>query len=134
MSSQSELAFHAEKQVLASGALAEGANNSDDQTNDGYRGVQLVLDYTAESGTSPTLDVKVQVKDPVSGNYVDLAGAAFAQQNAVGTNMLTIYPGIAETANVTVSDGLAKTWRIVGTVGGSDTPTVTASVGATMLR
>ncbi len=117
-------------EIFASQVFAEGATNSVDFTNsDGYLGARFYLDYTAESGTAPTLDLKIQTKDPITGKYFDMAGAAFAQASAVSTDELAIYPGIAETANETVSDVLPLTWRVVATVGGSATPTVTASVG-----
>ena len=123
-----------EATVFASQEFAEGANNSADQTNLYARGFILTLDYTAESGTDPTLNVKVQIKDVASGKYVDLTGAAFAEQSANGTNMLTVYPGIGETSDVSVSDGIPLTWRVVATVGGSATPTVTASLGVSYVR
>ncbi len=123
-----------EETVFASQAFAAGANNSADQINRYWKGFTLFLDYTAESGTDPTLNVKVQIKDVASGKYVDLTGAAFAEQSANGTNMLTVYPGIGETSDVSVSDGIPLTWRVVATVGGSDTPTVTASLGVSYVR
>ena len=73
--------------------------------------------------------MKVQTKDPVSAKYFDMPGAAFSQISAVGTAELVIYPGMTVAANVSVSAPLPVTWRLVATVGGSDTPTVTASVG-----
>ncbi len=116
--------------IFASQVFAEGVTNSGDITNsNGFLGVRLYLDYTAESGTNPVLDLKIQTKDPLSGKYFDMAGAAFSQASAVSTDELTVYPGIAETNNETVSDVLPLTWRVVATVGGTDTPTVTASVG-----
>ena len=127
--SQDELKFIKEDIVLAS-ALRTATATSDDQNNDGYRGVILILNMSAEDGAI-TLTPKVQVKDPVSGNYVDLAGAAFAAQTATGTKMLTIYPGLAETANVSVSDVLPKTWRIVSTMSGSTS--MTYSIAAILI-
>ena len=89
----------------------------------------MFLDITAASGSSPPLDVKVQTKDPVSDSYVDLTGAAFAQQNSTATLDLVIYPGVGETANRAVSDVLSSVWRVVATYGGSS-PSFTFSVGA----
>ena len=114
--------------VFASSART-ATENSSDQTNDCARGVRLFLDITAASGSSPTLDVKVQTKDPVSGNYVALTGAAFAQQTGTATLDLAVYPGIGETANRAVSDVLSSVWRVVATYGGSS-PSFTFSVGA----
>lgn len=119
---------NAQATVLAS-AVRTSTANSDDQVNRFARGVRLYLDVTAASGTTPTLDVKVQTKDPVSSTYIDLPGAAFSQKTTTGSDDLTIYPGVAETANETVSDALSRTWRVVATIGGT-TPSFTFSVGA----
>ena len=113
--------------VFSSAARGSGANASGVFGCDG-KGAIFVLDVTAVSGTSPTLDLKIQVFSPLGNDYVDLAGAAFAQKTAANTSMLTVYPGIAETANVSVSDVMPPLFRAVGTVGGSATPTVTFSL------
>lgn len=88
------------------------------------------MDISAVTGTAPTLDVTVEGKDPVSGNYQQIA--AFAQQNGVSTTMLIIYPGAAEadaTAGLEAQDvPLPKTWRMVYTVGGTN-PQFTFTVG-----
>lgn len=115
--------------VSVFGSAARTATaNSDDIDNYAARGARCVLDITAASGTTPTLDVKLQSKDPISGKYVDLPGAAFAQKTATGTDDLTVYPGVAETANETVSDVLAGVWRAVATIGGT-TPSFTFTLG-----
>lgn len=122
-----------EEAELFSSAARTATTNGADQNNVRHRGVQLVLDITAVSGTAPTLDVKVQCKDDISDKYVDIPGAAFAQKTAAGTDRLLIYPGVAETANKEISDILPKRWRVVATIGGT-TPSFTFSLGAQALR
>lgn len=119
--------------LFASAARTASANSAD-QTNRYARGVRLLLNISASSGTNEVLDVKVQTKDSVSGLYFDIPGAAFAQKTGTGASTLTIYPGIAETANETVSDVLPLNWRVVTTIGGTDTPTFTFSLGASLIR
>ncbi len=97
------------------------------------KGVRLFVVVSAKSGTSPTLDIKVQVRDPETRDAVDLDSCALAQFTDTGSKHLTIYPGIAETANVSVSDHIGQEWRLYYTVGGSATPTMTFSVGAQYL-
>ena len=99
--------------VLAS-LQRTASENSVDQNGRGARGIHLVLDITVDAGG--TLDVKLQRKDPLSGKYVDIPGASFPQQSGVGTTELTVFPGIAETANVSVSDVLSEVWRAVATM------------------
>lgn len=129
MSSLSELGFTKQITMLAS-ALRSASANSAEFTNDGHRGVRLFLDITAEDGTV-TLDVKLQVKDHVSGKWIDLPGAAFAQKSGTGHSVLTVYPGIAETANESVSDVLGKSFRAVATLGG--TTSMTFSLAAELI-
>ncbi len=83
-------------------------------TVDGYIGGIFYLNITNITGT---LDVKLQRMDKISGNWVDLPGGAFAQKNGTGTSELVIYPGVAETSNVSVSDVLGSPLRAVGTIG-----------------
>lgn len=120
--------------VFASAARTATANSTD-QTNYAGRGVICLLDITAASGTTPTLDIKLQYKDsvPATDIYVDIPGAAFAQKTAAGTDSLTLYPGIAETANRSVSDILSREWRAVATIGGT-TPSFTFSLACTYVH
>lgn len=115
-----------EVNVFPSAARTSSANSSD-QTNHHARGVRLHLDITAASGTSPTLDVKLQAK--IGSQYIDIAGAAFAQKTTTGTDELVVYPGVAETANESVSDIIPRTWRAVATIGGT-TPSFTFRLDA----
>lgn len=97
-----------------------------DQTVQGHRGVELYLDLTVVSGTSPTLDIDVEVKDPSSGKYFTLA--SFPQQTAAGTAKLTIYPGINHAANTYESKPLARIYRAKWTIAGTS-PSFTFSLG-----
>lgn len=121
--------LNTEATVFASAARII-TTNSADQTNLHARGVKLFLNVSAVSGTSPTLDVKLQAKDGISGVYYDIAGAEMTQKIAVTKDDLVIYPGATATANRSVSSILPKTWRVVATIGGTDTPTFTFSLGA----
>lgn len=120
--------------AFASAARAEATYNADISApeSEGYKGVWLCVDITAESGVA-TLDVKLQRFDQVSGKYVDMPGAAIAQQSATGTVELTVYPGIAETTNVSVSDHVTDRLRVVATVGGTSV-TMTFTVAGHWLK
>ncbi len=118
--------------TLHASAAKTATFNSADFTNESFRGIKIFLEITAASGTTPTLDIKLQDKDALSGVYVDITGAAFAQKTGTGSDALIIYPGIAETANESVSDLLIDTYRFVATITGT-TPTFTFSLGAVLL-
>jgi len=99
----------------------------------GARGIVIYLTATAVSGTSPTADCKLQGYDALADVWQDIAGAAFAQVTAAATQTLTVYPGIAETGNVSVSDVVPALLRVHSTIGGSSTPTVTFSLGGVFI-
>lgn len=104
-----------------------GANNSPDFSFDvPMAGAVFMLNVTDVSGTSPTLDVKIQRKDTASGVYQDVTAGAFAQATGAIADTINIYPGGTSDA----PEPLGKVFRAVGTVGGSATPTVTFSLMA----
>jgi hypothetical protein len=104
--------------VLAS--LARTATqNSPDQANYNARGVQLILNVTAQPGGAETLGVKIQAKDPVSGGYVDIVDSGVLFTAATGAKALTLYPGVLSTdlaaGYVGKSGALPRIWRAVVT-------------------
>lgn len=108
-------------------AAASASVNSNDQTNLNGRGIKVVVDITAISGTTPTLTITIKGKDPTSGKYfILLASAALS---TVATTVLTVYPGLTASANVVASDVLPKTWRVEAVITGT-TPAVTATIAA----
>jgi len=102
--------------------------------NKGIKGVAIFVDVTANAGTAEVLDITVDRFDVGSGKWLAIVGAALAQiSSSIGQIDLVIYPGIAETANRTVSDCIGERWRIVSTIGGSAGQSFTYSIGATYL-
>lgn len=115
--------------VEASSAKTASGNSASAITNHSARGVQLFINVSAVSGTTPTLAVRVQVQDPVGLGWVDLPGAVTASITGVSLTLLTIYPGVTVAANSAISAPLPRTWRLAWTIGGT-TPSFTFSVGA----
>ena len=85
--------------------------------------VSLILTSAAGTGSSPTLDVKVQDSDESGGTYGDLSGAAFTQVTDSASMQV-----------ITFSKDEAKRYiKIVQTVGGS-TPSFTFNINALALK
>lgn len=78
--------------VFASGAIGSGATNSA-QLESEAKGIALILNVTAVSGTNPTLDVKLQQFESLSNQWVDISGAVFQRITGTGQRTLTVYPG-----------------------------------------
>lgn len=93
------------------------------------KGLTLFLSVSAAAGTTPTLDCKVQQMDEISGAWFDVAGAAFAQVVTASQAALTIFPGAAQVANVSVNGTIRNRFRVLFTIGGT-TPSFTFSIGA----
>jgi len=108
------------------------SGGTDAQVNRNFKGAILYL--KVGSINAGTLDAKVQVKDPASGDWVDVVGAAWPQVSGPSATAvaLTVYPGVAETANVSVSDVLGRDWRVFYTLAGGANNCLT-TVGAQYL-
>ena len=115
----------ANSKIALAGVGINGAGA--DNINYSNKGVVVVVDVTAISGTSPTLTVTIEGKDEASNKYYTILTSA--PITAVSTNVLTIYPGNKVTANISESTVIPKTWRISYTVGGT-TPSITATIGS----
>jgi len=117
--------------ALITHTAASTGVNSADQANYVSRGLKLVIDITAITGSTPTLTVTIQGKDTASGKYYTIL--ASAALSAVATTVLTVYPGLTAAANVTANDVLPKTFRVITAIGGG-TPAVTATIGASLIN
>jgi len=93
---------------VAIGVGATASQTSPDLANPYGRGVKVFVNTTA-IGTG-SITVTVQGKDPASGAYFTLLASA-----AIVTNLLTVlsvYPGLPATANVSANDVVPRTWRV----------------------
>lgn len=103
---------------------------SGDQRNPAHRGIKVYINVL-NIATAGTLTVTIQGKDPISGVYYTLlVSTAIA---VTGFTVLTVYPGVAVSANVSASDVLPATFRIQAVVGGTVTGTFTATIGGCLL-
>lgn len=117
--------------VTANQTIQAAIGTNQPLTNPLHKGVKVVVVITGTpGGTTPTLVVTIRGRDPLSGaSYTILASATL---NAAGTTVLTVYPGLTASANVSANDVLPATWDVTLTVGGT-TPSFAVSVGASML-
>lgn len=91
--------------------LTTSSVNGADFTNYNARGIVIVLDVTAITGTSFT--ITIQGKDPTSAKYYTLLVSAAV--STVSTNIYRIYPGLTAAANATASDVVPRTFRVIST-------------------
>jgi hypothetical protein len=102
--------------TLLASAVRAASTQSADQTNHNSRGVQLVLNVTANPGAAETLTIKLQGKDSISNTYYEIctSGVVVTATNAI--RILHAYPGITAgdytaTTNVGKNVVLPRTWR-----------------------
>lgn len=99
--------------------------NSADIVNYNHRGIILFLNVTVASGTGG-LQVQIQTKDPVSGNYVSTNTAPTAI-TATGFTAYFVFPGINAGGSQASSGFIGRTIRVRVTHG--DASSYTYSVG-----
>lgn len=116
--------------LAATLAAAAAGGNSVDIDNPHGDSLHLVVDITAITGTTPSITVTVQGKDPASGKYYTLL--ASAALSAVATTVLRIFPGAVAAANTVANDFVPRTFRILWAIAGT-TPAVTGTIGGTVL-
>lgn len=109
--------------VLASAARTTTVHSAD-QTNEGGRGVHIILDVTASDAT-PSVVLTIEGKAADGTYYTILQGAAVT---GISTNVYKVAPWQAAAANVSASDFLPRTWRV--TVTHADADSITYSVSA----
>lgn len=99
----------------SSEVLAVSATNTSTLTGTGvdvsaYEGVAVAVLNTAKgTGTTPTLNGKLQSSDAVGGTYADISGATFAE--------VTASADVVEAISFVVSDAKAFV-RFIGTIAG----------------
>jgi len=121
--------------VLASAARTTSANSSD-ITNYNARGAIFFINVTAVSGSSPTLNILIQMVDPVSAGTAVIAQLT-ANITGTGQYVLIVYPGATDVGvdlkNPSISEAqdvpLPRTHNVRYEIGGT-TPSFTFSVGA----
>lgn len=99
-----------------------------DQTNVGQRGLKVVVNMTVVGTGSITC--AIQGKDSASSAYYAQLTSLAITTNS--TYVLTLYPGISAGANVSASDILPLTWRVVCTANNANATTYT--VGASVIN
>lgn len=108
-------------------AAGVGTTTAPYDVNAAHRGVLVVVNVTAISGTSPTLTVSIMGHDPVSDtDFTLLSSAAIS---TVSETVLTVYPGCIAAANSIANSPLPNVWTLKAVVGGTS-PSVTATISS----
>ena len=94
----------------------------------GHRGLHLVIDCTASADT-PSVVFTIQGYSPLGNDYYTILASAAV--TGAATTVLRVYPGLAASANVSVSDCLPALWRVNAVH--DDTDSITYSVNAVLL-
>lgn len=116
--------------IITATAQGAGTLTSGDLVNPSGRGIRVVLDITAKTGT---IDVVVNIysKDKASGKYT--LRLASASKTTTGTTELLVSPDIAASANLIAQNFLGEVFKIEVVNGAGSTPSATYTVGACLL-
>jgi hypothetical protein len=112
-------------------AAGAGTTDSAVQTNYYGKGAIVGINISAKSGTI-AVTVAIQGEDLTSGQFYTICQTASLTSAAF--SILTAYPGIHETANVSCSAPLPLLWRVEVVSGTGSTPSVTMTVGASVIE
>lgn len=112
------------EEIILASAARTATESSADFTNYNAKGIKVVIDVTADPATASVV-FDIEGKDPISGNYYPLLTSAAIV--AVGTTILTVFPGVSETANIKASDVLPRTYRVTATHADADSITYSVS-------
>lgn len=107
-------AVAADRVTVQASAAKTATNSSAALVVGNYREAIATLNVTAASGTTPTLDVKLQTSDDGGTTWYDLPGGVFTQRTAAGAQALQI-------------TNFGDTLRAVSTIGGT-TPSFTYAI------
>jgi hypothetical protein len=111
---------------IAPSASRTAAYTGSEITNpEGFSGVRVYIDATAEVATAG-VTFTIQIKDPLGGDWKDMLSSA--QVTAVMTEPvhLTIAPGVATVANVSLANYIGRSFRLVTAVADADALTWSA--------
>lgn len=120
--------------ILADASRTATAQSAAQLRKPGQKGVALFVEVGTVSGTSPTLDITLEGKDSVGAQWHAMPNAAMTQITATGRAYFRLYPGATTDAGVAADGNLPNEWRVVGTIGGTATPTFQYSVSAEELE
>lgn len=93
-----------------------------------YRGIMVFVNVTAITGTSPTLTVSIKGQSPQGVDYTILTSAAIT---ATGQTVLTVYPSLPASANVTAQSTIPCAVHVDYAIGGTG-PSVTGTIAAVL--
>lgn len=119
--------------VIIPSTTITGNYSSNEFTNQGFKGAMFIINNTSFSGTTPSYNLRVQAKDPVSGVWSNITDAVSADMTASGNTLLLVYPGLTPVANNKVDYILPRTYRLFATVTGT-TPSITFSVSVNYIN
>lgn len=125
--------------VVNAASAAAATVSTGDLVNNSFLGLLLVLDVTALTGTTPTLQIVIEGKDAASGKYVNLA--TFATVNSVATFAYILGPfnptlvaagvsGVASSGITSAAFGILPGTFRVRVVGGGTITAASFTVGA----
>lgn len=116
--------------VIIATAQGAGTTGSGDLKNPCGRGVRVILDITAKSGTIDVV-ATIYLKDKASGKYVSLL--ASASKTATGTTVLVVHPDLTGSANLIAKDLVGEEFKVDVVNGAGTTPSATYTVGVCLL-
>jgi hypothetical protein len=111
--------------IAASAARTAAYTGAEIPNPEGFSGVRVWIDATAETGTAG-VTFTIQIKDPLGGDWKTLLSTAEVTAVMTEPLHLTIAPGVASVNNVSLSNYIGRSFRLITTVADADSLTWSA--------
>jgi hypothetical protein len=118
--------------IQNAGTAKTATFTTSDQTNYNAKGVYIFVNVTVVSGTTPTMQPIVQIKDAGVSNVVFPILTASTNITATGMYVYAVYPTAISGTTQSVNTPLSRTWNVQFVIGGT-TPSFTFSIGASYI-
>lgn len=111
--------------IAASAARTTSYTGSTIQNTEGFDGVRVFIDVT-DSAATPSVTFSIQVQDPLGLDWVSLLTSAAQTAAITSPVVLTIAPGVASAANVSLQNYIGRAFRVISTAADADSLTWSA--------
>lgn len=111
--------------IAPSAARTASYTGSAIANTDGFPGLRVFIDVT-DSADTPSVTFSIQIQDPLGGDWTSILTSA-AQTGAITSPVvLTVAPGVASVANVSLQNYIGRKFRLISTAADADSLTWSA--------
>jgi hypothetical protein len=112
--------------IAPSAARTTSYTGSSIHNTEGFPGVRVFIDVTADAGASESVTFSIQIQDPLGGDWTSILTSAAQTAAITAPVVLTVAPGCTTVANTTLQSFIGREFRLISTAANSDSLTWSA--------